>query len=405
MDSNALTAAEGTESQRRRGFAVTTAILFAFLFAAAVPTPLYGVYATKWHFSSISLTAVFAVYALALLCTLLAAGSVSDAVGRRPVILAALVIQVVSTIIFITANGLVMLFLARVVQGLATGLVTAAVAAMLIDLEAPLRPGHGALVNAITPMFGMGVGALVAGALVQYGPSPTRLIYVVEMAILLALVGALAIVPEPVRERRQPRLTVRVGVPAEVRAPFLSALPALVSAWALGGLYLSLGPSISALLTQSHNLLGDAAVVVVLTFTGSLASLTVYRWPSRRTMLVGCAVLAVGVGLTVLGIVDTSEALFYIGTFVAGAGFGSSFLGAFRTLVAFALPENRGGLVAAIYLVAYMAFSVPAVIAGIMVTHLGLRTTTVVYGLVLAVLAGLAVPATARSSVARQSRA
>jgi len=380
---------------------VTTAVFGAFLFAAAAPTPLYGYYAAKWHFSSISLTAVFAVYALALLCTLLTAGSVSDAVGRRPVILAAMALQAASTAMFLAADGLAMLYLARIAQGLATGLVTAAVAATLIDLQSPQRPGSGALVNAVTPAFGLGAGALVAGGLVQYGPAPARLIYLVELAALVLLAAALAVVPEPVRERRSLRLTLKVSVPEGARAPFVSALPALVAAWALGGLYLSLGPSLSAILTHSGNRLSDAAVVVVLTFTGGLASLIVHRWPARRTMLAGCGVLAAGVGLTVLAITTRSGALFYLGTFVAGAGFGSSFLGAFRTLAALASPETRGGLVAAIYLVAYLAFSIPAVLAGIMASHLGLRTTAVVYGLVLAALAGLAVPAIARSTATR----
>lgn len=392
------TAPERADARRRQGFVVTTAILGIFLFAAAVPTPLYGFYAAEWHFSSVSLTAVFAVYALALLCTLLTTGSISDALGRRPVIAAAIGLQAVSTVVFIAANGLAMLYLARIIQGLATGLVTAAVAATLIDLQSPRHPGRGALVNAVTPTFGLGGGALVAGALVQYGPAPTRLIYVVELTALVLLAAALTLAPEPVRERRRARLTFKVSVPPEARTAFLSALPALVAPWALGGLYLSLGPSLSALLSKSGNVLADAAVVVVLTLTGGLASLAVNRWPSRRTMLVGCTILTLGVLVTVAGVAATSVAFFYVGTFVAGTGFGSSFLGAFRTLAALAPPKARGGMVAAVYLVAYLAFSLPAVAAGIMTAHLGLRTTAIAYGVALAVLAGLAVPATARAT-------
>ena len=65
------------------------ATLLALLSAASsTPSPLYAVYAAQWHFSSITLTAIFGVYALALLAALLTTGRLSDHLGRRPVVLA-----------------------------------------------------------------------------------------------------------------------------------------------------------------------------------------------------------------------------------------------------------------------------------------------------------------------------
>jgi MFS family permease len=140
------------------------------------------------------------------------------------------------------------------------------------------------------------------------------------------------------------------------------------------------------------------ATVALLTATGGLSSLLLRKHPPRQAMLGGCGSLACGVLLTVLSVVWTSQPLFYVGTLISGAGFGASFLGGFRTLVTLATPTARAGLVAAIYIVAYLAFSLPAIAAGVLATHLGLRTTVIGYGIVVAGLALLAIPATVATS-------
>ena len=98
-----LAAEAGSQHEARTvaGFWVVALTLGLFLAAASAPSPLYGVYAARWHFSSTTLTAVFAVYAVALVGTLLVAGSLSDSIGRRPVIVAGLVLQAVSMGLFL----------------------------------------------------------------------------------------------------------------------------------------------------------------------------------------------------------------------------------------------------------------------------------------------------------------
>ncbi|TMD10922.1 MAG: MFS transporter, partial [Chloroflexi bacterium] len=145
-----------------------------FLFAAAAPSPLYAVYAAKLHFSPITLTEVFGVYAIALLITLLFTGSLSDALGRRPVILAGLAIQLVSMLAFLFASSVEWLFAARILQGVATGLATSALGASFVDLQPRQRPWLGPVVNSATPALGLALGALTAATLVQYGPDPLR---------------------------------------------------------------------------------------------------------------------------------------------------------------------------------------------------------------------------------------
>ena len=162
---------------RGAAFWIAAATLVLFLFAAAAPSPLYAVYAAKWRFSPAALTEVFAIYAIALLAALLLTGSLSDAVGRRPVILAALLIQVASMLMFLYATDIRWLFAARVTQGIATGMATSPLAASFVDLQPPERPNLAAIVNSVTPTLGLALGAVSSAVLVQYGPDPLHLIY------------------------------------------------------------------------------------------------------------------------------------------------------------------------------------------------------------------------------------
>jgi len=376
------------QTRAKPGFVTVAAILVLLLACASAPSPLYGLYAQDWRFSPTVLTIVFAVYALALLATLLTVGSLSDQLGRRPVILAGLALQAVSLIGFLSATGLWWLLAARVVQGISTGLVTSAVAAALIDRQPPARPYLGSLTNAVAPTVGLAAGAVGSGALVQYGPAPLRTVYVLLLVLTAISAAAFARIPEP-RPRPAARLELRphLGLEPSVRPLYWAALPCLVATWALGGLLLSLGPSLFLHVADSTNRLGGGLFIAALCLPGAAASLLARTSAPDRAMLVGCLLLAAGLAAAIPAIAATSAPWLVVATIVAGAGFGTAFFGAFRFLAARASTERRGALVAAIYIAAYLAFSLPAVAAGILATHLGLDHTAIGYAAVVAVLA------------------
>lgn len=145
------------------GFALSIVSITAMMAGASAPSPFYPVLAEVIGFSPLVTTLIFAVYALALLLTLLTAGSLSDHVGRRPVASAGLLMLALSVFVFWHAETVLLLVSARVLQGIASGLLLSAVSAAITDLEAPSRPGSAAVWNAVAPMIGLGVGALVAG--------------------------------------------------------------------------------------------------------------------------------------------------------------------------------------------------------------------------------------------------
>jgi MFS family permease len=383
-------------------FWLVAGVLFVLFFAAAAPSPLYGVYQHQWRFSATTLTAIFAAYALLLLITLLVFGSVSDYVGRRPVILAGLAMTAGACVLFLVADGAALLFAARALQGAAVGTATSALGAALIDLQ-PAGSRRAPVFTTAASLLGLGAGGLGASALVQYGPARTHLVWWLLFGVSLAAAAAVLTMPEPVSARpgALAALRPRVAVPRPARTTFAVALPCLIAVWMISGFYLSLGPLLAAQVLRSQDVLWGGLVIFLLAGTGGGAAVSVaFRGLSGpAAMLAGCLALLVGAAVTFIALEVTSAAAFLAGTGVAGAGFGAAMLGSFRTISALAAPGQRAGLIAAYFIASYVAFSVPVVAAGVAATHVGLHPTALVYCAAIAVLS-----ATAAGSLIIRSR-
>jgi predicted MFS family arabinose efflux permease len=375
---------------RPAAFGAITLILGAVLVAASAPTPLYPVYQQRFDFTPTTLTVVFAVYALALIAALLLTGALSDRVGRRPVLLAALASIAVSMAVFALADSVTWLVVARVLQGIGTGVATGTLSATLLDLQP--RPGTGPMVSSAAPALGLAVGALLAGALVQHGPAPRQLLFWLLLAVFVVAAAAVLGVPEtvPYDPAWAHALRPRVGVPAAARATFLTVGPLIAAAWALAGFYLSLGPSLAMQLSGSTDRLVSSLPAVALFGAGGVATVLTTRWAPQRALLAGSPLLVAGVLVTLAGLGTGQLWLYALGSAAAGAGFGPAFAGALRTLAPLAATTERAALLTAVYVLSYLSFSVPAVLAGVATTRAGLRDTADVYAAVVAVVAAAA---------------
>jgi MFS family permease len=377
--------------RRAAAFWLVAGVLFLLFFAAAAPSPLYGVYQAQWRFSAIMLTAVFAAYALLLLVTLLVFGSLSDYLGRRRVILAGLAMAGGACGLFLTAHGVGLLFAARALHGAAVGTATSALGAALIDLQ-PEGSRRAPVITTAAAMLGLAAGGLGTSALVQYGPAPTRLIWWLLLVADLAAAAAVLAMPETVSPRAGvlASLRPRVAVPRQARGTFVMALPCLVAVWMISGFYLSLGPSLAMQVLGSPDLLWGGLVIFLLNGTGTAATVAARRAGGPVAMLAGCLALLTGTAVTLAAIQAAAGAVFLAGTAVAGAGFGTAMLGVFRAISALAAPGQRAGLIAAYFIASYTAFSVPVVAAGIAITHVGLHRTALAYCTVIVILAAVA---------------
>ncbi|HEY1539211.1 MAG TPA: MFS transporter [Solirubrobacteraceae bacterium] len=364
-------------------FGAIASILVWFAAASSAPSPLYVVYQQEWSFSPTTLTVVFAVYVVGLLGSLLVLGALSDHVGRRPVLLAAIGLESIALVIFIAAGDVTVLAIARVAQGIATGAAFTTLGAALVDLNPAHAPTRAGLINGVAPLGGLAFGALGCGALVQFGPAPTHLVYAVLLTGMVVAAAVVSRMPETSARRAGARASLRprVGVPPRLRTDFFAIVPILVASWALGGLYLSLGPSVAASLFGLDSHLIGGLVVTLLCGTGAATAFFLRAWPIERVIVTAAGLLAGGMVVTLIGVEADSAVLAAAGTVVAGIGFGASALGCFGTLARLAAPDERGELFAVALVIAYVAFSLPAVLAGFASTSFGLRPTTVVYGL------------------------
>jgi MFS family permease len=372
----------------RLAYALAASVIGLALFASITPSPLYGIYSRLWDFSPAVLTLIYGTYAFGVLASLILAGRISDDVGRRPVLLVALGTLLATTVLYMVADSVAWLFLARGLQGLATGLGGGAASAALLDLHPRKDPAGVGLTNGVVSAGGIGLGMLVSATAVQLLPAPRVVPYVVLFALFaIAFTGAL-LMPEPVQERTRLRLTPqKPGVPAVVRRPFLLAALGVLSSWSIGGLFFSLGPQLSAVVFETQNHVVTGLSVVVLAGSGAVAQVVFGRSAPWLGTAAGSVALAGGLLLIVLAAVENSAALLLAGSVIGGAGFGVAFLGSLRALSVAIPHEHRAQVMSAFYVVAYASLSLPAVLAGIVVTPLGLESTFEIFG---SVVAGIA---------------
>jgi MFS family permease len=369
-------------------YAHAAAVIGLCLFASVVPSPLYRAYALRWHFSPLTLTLIFATYAFGVLAALLLAGRISDQVGRRPVLLVSLATLMMSSVLYVAADATAWLFLARGVQGIATGAAISTASAALLDLHARRDPVSVGLMNGVASATGLGTGSLVSSALVQAGVAPRTLPYVVVLVLLAVALAGAYWMPEPVLDRSAFRLTPqRPAVPAGIRHAFLLASLATLSSWSIAGLFFSIGAQLPDELFRTTNVILGAIAGVVLGLGGALSQLLFHRATPWLCASAGSTGLAAGMVLIVVATAAGSGTAFVLGTLLAGFGFGVAFLGGLRQLVVRIPPDHRAAVMAAFYVVAYASLSLPAVIAGLVVTHLGLDTTFEIFG---SIVAGIA---------------
>ena len=359
--------------------------LLTFLAASSAPTPLYHLYQQHLDFSAGMLTLIFGVYALSLLAALLTVGSLSDYLGRKPVIFAALILEMLAMLLFINESSVAWLIVARTLQGFATGMATAVLGAALLDTDHE----QGPLINSLAPLLGMACGAMGCSLLVEFAPFPTQLIYWVLFGAMLLQALLVLRLPETVSPiaGALASLWPTLHVPAQARRALWIALPVDIAVWAMGGFYLSLAPSLVRAATGSTSNLIGGGLVAVLTVSGALMIYGLRHRAADKVLRLGAMLLALGVAL-ILGAVHTASLpLFFVATLIAGSGFGAGFLGAVRSVVPLAQPHERAGLMSAFYVLSYLAFCIPSLLAGTLTRTFGPIATTDGYGASLIVLA------------------
>jgi MFS family permease len=366
----------------RLSFAGLAAVFAAFFFAAGAPTPLLSLRQQEWGFSAAVLTIAFSIYALGLLASLLVGGSLSDHIGRRPVMLAALYGELASMMVFLLAPSIFWVVVARALQGLATGLATSSFNAAISEhAPAHLKKFAGALTGA-SVAGGLGIGALLAGTAVQFSPDANTLIFAALSGVMVLAIVFVSRTAETASQRPGAlrSLTPRLEIPAGIRSEFLAGIPVHIAGWMFPALFLGLSPAVLRLHFSVDGGLAAGFTSFLGPFAAAVSSFVFARHPARRSTLLGVILILAGILLVLLGINETWLPAVWVGAVLGGIGFGASFGGQLRLIGPHIEPHQRAGVFSGIYAVAYLAFSVPLIIAGQLVPLLGLVPTLQAYG-------------------------
>lgn len=359
--------------------------------ASGAPTPLLLVWQREWGFPDSLVALAFATYAFTFLIALLVGGSLSDYLGRKPVIVGSLVVALGTIAMFMLAPSIEWIIAARAVQGLAVGVVTAAYTAALVELATP-GSRVGPIVAAAAPVGGLGLGALLGGVAIQlWDRNGDEVLFGTVVVLLLAGLAVTFFAPET-RERVPGvvrSLVPHVVIPKPARSFFVRMLPILVAAWATGSLFLGLAPTVVHGILRVDSGLIDGITGSIHGLSVCVGSIVFGRVAVPRALRGGAAGLVLGVGLVVVGIATATIALVWIGGVVEALAFGAAFGAIFRGIAPLAPDHQRAGTFAAVYVAAYLALGIPAVVAGQLIAPLGLLPTILGWTVLIVVLAAI----------------
>ncbi|MFJ2551004.1 MFS transporter [Microbacterium sp. NPDC087591] len=353
---------------RTIGFWVVAIAFLLVMAYSTVPTPLYPLYQQEDGFPVATITVIFAAYAVGVVASLFLLGHVSDWMGRRRMLVIAVLVSTLSAVLFMVFTDVAGLLVARVINGVSIGVLTATATAHLSELRARARPEENSIVAASVAgganLGGLALGPLLGGVFADFFPDPLHLPHTVFAIVLILLAVALTLVPETVTVAPRAYRPQRIAVPATSRSAFVAAGFAAFAGFALFGMFTSLAPSI---LIGTFELTDHlvAGLTVFAVFGSAAAAQVVLASVPRRTQLLFAAI-ACGLGLAAiaLGAVLALFALFIIGGVIGGAGVGALFKCSLAVAGELAEDGRRGETLAAIFLVAYCGLALPVLAIG-----------------------------------------
>ncbi|WP_335333784.1 MFS transporter [Mycobacterium kyogaense] len=358
----------------------------AIMVGTTLPTPMYALFAEELHFHVLTTTIIFAAYAGGVLSALLLFGRWSDVVGRRPVLLAGIVMAAASAVVFVLADSVPELLIGRVLSGLSAGLFTGTATAAVIEAAPPAWRDRAAAVASVVNIGGLGLGPVLAGVLVQYAPRPLDLSFVVHLALTVA--AAVAVLCSRETSPRQGRLGLqRLAVPPEARPVFVVAALAAFAGFAVTGLFAAVAPSFLAEVIGigNHALAGLIAGTIFL--ASALAQVAGRTMNPERAVAVGCAILIAGMATLAVALHVGSLPGLIAAAVVSGIGQGISFSRGLAAVSERTPPDRRAEVSSTYFVVAYVAIAVPVVGEGLAAQAWGLRTSGVAFAIAVAVLA------------------
>ncbi|HKP09011.1 MAG TPA: MFS transporter [Microbacterium sp.] len=373
------------------GFWVVAAAFTTVTAYATVPTPLYPLYQAADDFPVAVVTFIFTAFAVGVVFSLFLIGHISDWAGRRRMAVIAVLVSAVAAVVFIVWNSVPGLIVARFVDGVSVGMLSAAATAHLAELRARARPTETAVVAASVAgaanLGGLALGPLVGGAFAEFAPDPLELPHVVFLVLFLAAALVLRHVPETI-DTAAPRPAYRpqrLAFPTGSGAAFAAAGTGAAASFALFALFTSLAPTFLHDTFHVSDHLVDGATVFAVFGAAALAQVLLVGVAQRPQLLIAMVCFAVGLAGIAAGGLIPALALFIAGAVIAGSGAGIMFRSAIAAASALAAPDRRGETLALLFLIAYGGLVAPVLVVGLALPFVGETTVLLVFSAVVLV--------------------
>jgi MFS family permease len=383
--------------------------MFVIMTSATVPSALYALWAKAYDFGPLTVTVIFSIYVAGVVFGLLGLGAWSDALGRRPMLIAAVAACAASDIGYLYSRNLAMLILARLISGLATGLIAGTATATMVDLAPPTLRVRASMTALACNMGGLTAGPAVGGVFAEYCPEPMHLVYAVHLIVLAFVVAVpLFAVPARARNREVPLRPIGLMVPAQVRADFWPAAMGGGLGFAVGGLLNAVAGLYLGHLAGIHNPFVAGLIVAPCFGTIAGGQLLSPRLPGRARLPLCCAGLIFSCALIMVALANTWTPLLLISGIVVGISTGLAIGHGMSAINAHCPAEHRGATNSTFFAVMYIGLSMPVIGAGVAMQLIGLRAGgeifsavvgVVIVGIGVVLLAGLRRPVVPPASV------
>lgn len=385
-----LADADGARDHRSAATAGLAFVLAGVMLGATMPTALYSTYQHNFGFSLLTVTVIFAMYAFGVLAALLAFGTWSDVLGRRPVLLMGLAFAALSDVVFLLADSTGWLLVGRVISGLSAGVFVGTASVAVTEMAGGRLSSRAPLIASVANIGGLGIGPVIAAMLVAWVPGPMRTSFWVHLGLVAVSTVVVLLVPET-RGRRPGKLRpMPLGVPADMRVYFMRASLLGFAGFAVMGLFTGVAPSIATKITGVHSAIAVSFLVFSMfigSVVGQLAARRVRQEVAERTSIL---LFVVAMVLLILTFVVGNPILLAITGLVGGVGQGMSFAKGLAVITTTAPAEQKAAVTSAFFVVCYIAISVPVIAEGLLAQYWQFKGAGIVFAVVIAVLALLA---------------
>ncbi|MCM3216241.1 MFS transporter [Niallia taxi] len=371
---------------KKMSFWLVACCLFLTLFGTNIPASLYTLYRQEWGLSSGMITLVFAIYAFTVIPAIIVAGQLSDQIGRKKVLIPGILFSIIGTACFTIADGLGMLLLARLFQGLSVGILNGVAVAALTELDEKRDKKKTALICALAVTLGNAIGPILSGLLGDFAPFPLRLSYYVHLLFILPCFAALFFLNENVRPGLQPVKLKKPYVPKSMLKSFILASITSFLAWSIISMFMSLIPANLSSFTQVHSLT-ISGIVVALGLIAAAANQILLKQFSLRTMItIGYILLTLGLILLVITLAAKSLVLLLISAVLIGGGNGPAYAGSLALINERSPSKTKGNIVSTFFVITYLGVSLPVIGLGFLSQILGVSGAVNLYVLIIGIV-------------------